>query len=159
MLSPQVYDSSPIYPSEDEGQEALGFLNTKEVMKQLKKFSYLGSLQSKINFLYTCLLFSITPKGFQIKWSEQTGLSSQELSNSIGTLLQNTSIGLQKSVLSASYKAFKNTLIDVMDLKKVFPENDWFKGMQNYQFIFNMCSAKHQKKIFNISPSTKLQLF
>ena len=55
--------------------------------KDLKMFSHLGGIQSKVNFLHTCLQSNIIPKGFKIKWKEQTGLNDPTFSDRIEKIL------------------------------------------------------------------------
>ena len=83
MLSPQGSTFTPISHCGDELERATDVsLHPKEIMKLLKQFSALGGLHSKINFMFTCLSLSIIPKGFTLKWSEQTGFNSQDLISS-----------------------------------------------------------------------------
>ena len=107
MPSPQGFPLDATYNSEDESHKVSVIKNPKEIMPILKKFSFLGILQSKINFLYTCLLLSLVPKGFSIKWSEQTGFKSAKLQESVSLALHSTSLHLQKIVLSESIATFK----------------------------------------------------
>ena len=85
------HSSRHIIPSEDEHVRAQTLTNHKQSFKILRTFSFLGVLQSKMNFLYTCLYFSLVPKGFALKWSEQTGFDDEDLK----TLVQSSLFALQ----------------------------------------------------------------
>ena len=160
MPSSQGENLSPICISEDERFKAPDVpLNAKEIMKILKHFSFLGVLHSKINFLFTSLSLLLIPKGFKLKWSEQTGFSSLNLVKSTSNILQKASFDLQKSVLEASIYKFNTLLNFVFGYKDILPQSDWLKGVKNYQFLFNMYSTKHQKKINNLSVGSKLLIF
>ena len=74
--------------------------------KVIKMFSSLGSLQSRINFILTCLSNSVIPTGFCIKWKEQTGLGSSQLTGKVSEVLNSASISLMREVLEVSVKSF-----------------------------------------------------
>ena len=158
--------SSPHLPSpnmsvrEDEYQKASDSLNAKEVMKLLKQFSSLGCLHSKMNFLFTCIKDRLVPKGFRIKWSEQTGFNSIPLRDSTSQCLLQTSLDLQRLILEASLVKFQSVLDHLFSLQNKVPSFYWSKGMQNYQFLFNQYTTKHQKKLSDLSSDVPMkQLF
>ena len=91
MPSPQ---SSPIQISEDESTQD-SCADTSKYKKFLKTFSSLGILHSKINFLFTCAGASLVPKGFKLKWTEQTGFQSRGLRDATEHRLLQTSLDLQ----------------------------------------------------------------
>ena len=147
MSSPQGHPSQSNHNSEDESHKVSVIKNPKDIMDILKRFSFLGILQSKINFLYTCLLLSLIPKGFALKWSEQTGIPSPSLQASVKSALNSTSLHLQQIVLTTSIETFKTNLNSLMDLKCRLPPKDWSKGMKSYQFLFNQASKRHLNKL------------
>ena len=159
MPSPQGFPNDSNYNSEDESHEVPVIKNPKEIMLILKKFSFLGILQSKINFLYTCLLLSLVPKGFSIKWSEQTGFESASLREAVRLALDSASLNLQNIVLKESLETFKDNLNSLMSLKPNLPQKDWSKGMKSYQFLFNQASQRHLKKLNSLLPDASLHPF
>ena len=61
----------------------------------------MGGLQAKINFLQTCLLNDVIPKGFNINWKERTGLNCPSLSSKISEILISSSKLLLQEVLES----------------------------------------------------------
>ena len=106
--------------SEDGAIVAQEPLNAKEIMKLLKRFSSLGTLHSKINFIFTCLVFALIPKGFRLKWTEQTGFADGTLKENVNICLNKTSSQLQRIVLTASFYAFNAELTELLTLKSRF---------------------------------------
>ena len=105
MLSPQGSSFPDNSNCEEETHLVTTAINNpKDVMQILKKFSFLGVLQSKINFLYSCITLSLVPKGFKLKWTEQTGFSLPELPGSVNSILHQTSLDLQQLIFSSSVK-------------------------------------------------------
>ena len=131
-------------------------LNPKDVMIELQNFSILGSLHSKVNFLHACLILSLIPVGLYFKWSEQTGFKQPNLEKQIKDSLQRTSFNLLELVFSASQQKIQMVLLHVRSLQNVLSPLDWSKGLTNYQFIFNMSSSKHQKKLETLQKHANL---
>ena len=99
MSSPQSSAFNVHVQSEDELFLAQGSPhNTRENNKLLRRFSSLGILHSKLNFLFTCISNTLIPKGFNLKWSEQTGFGSPQLHSNIISCLFETSMQLVKFV-------------------------------------------------------------
>ena len=159
MSSPQLElsSNSSYLICEDELQEASDPLNAKEVMKILKLFSSLGALHSKMNFLFSCVSSNLVPTGFKLKWSEQTGFDSTQLKEATSKCLLQTSLDLQKLVLRASHSQLTASLDYIFGLQHRIPSFYWSKGMKNYQFIFNQCTLKHQKKLRDIAAGSQLK--
>ena len=157
MLSPQGSTFTPITHREDELEKVTDVsLQPKEIMKLLKRFSNLGVLHSKINFMFTCLSLSIIPKGFSLKWTEQTGFKSHDLISSTSFCIKQTSFQLIKLVLEASVKQLISIIDHIFSFKSQFPEKYWSKGLKNYQFMFTMGSARHAKKLKSLSHNSQL---
>ena len=160
MPSPQASaTSSP--PSCEERVEGTSHLdvptmNPKNIMAILKDFSLLGRLHSKINFIFTCITLSLIPIGFKLKWSEQTGFKDVDLIDKIDDTLRCTSLNLLHVVLNASKVKFQGVLSHLRSLHPLLPPNDWTKGLKNYQFLFNIYSTKHQKKLKSLNPRSNL---
>ena len=160
MLSPQSSASSTIVISEEElHQVPDNPRNTKDFAKFLKQFSYLGSLHSKLNFMKTCLSNSLVPKGFFLKWTEQTGFASQNLKTSVSTCLRKTSLELVKLVFEESYQKFYSTLSYLLSKFQEVPLVVWTKGMKNYQFFYKTYSERHQQKLKKLCSEVSLQPF
>ena len=157
MLSPQ----SPSVTNSSEGGrlEAQTPMNHKQIFKLLGVFSFLGILHSKLNFLFTCLSLSLVAKGFGLKWSEQTGFNSQEVKNSVSSLLNETSLELQRTVMKASIRKFVSTCEHLFSVKESSPQHCWSRGMKNYQFMLNKYSTKHQAKLNGLSDEATLMPF
>ena len=85
--------------------------------KLLRQFSALGMLHNKLNFLFTCLSNTVIPKGFYLKWSEQTGFSSLDLQTNIKNCLSKTSMQLMKFVFEASVKEFESSVPYICSLQ------------------------------------------
>ena len=126
--------------------------------KDIKMFSSLGSLQSRINFIHTCLSNSVIPTGFRINWKEQTGLGTSELSRKVSVILDSASISLMKEVLDASTKRFHEMAGKIVASKNDLPDNLWQKGIQSYNFCFKQCAQRLTKKLKKISALTVLQV-
>ena len=157
MLSPQGFSFSDNSTSEEENHLVPTAINNpKDVMQILKKFSFLGVLQSKINFLYSCIKLSLVPKGFKLKWSEQTGFSLPGLPQSVIAILNQTSVNLQQLIFSTSVEVFRQNLGELMSFKQRIHHNEWSKGMKSYQFLFLKSSEKHLKKLKLLSPEANL---
>ena len=156
MLSPQSPTIS--YAYEDEHSEVRDpIVNHKDFRKLHKTFSYLGILHSKINFLFTCITLSLVPIGFKLKWTEQTGFFSQDLTDNVRECLHRTSMELQTTIFHASVAKFQSTLEIIFSQQMSTPPSQWSKGMTNYQFLFSVYSAKHQKKLSALSSSSVLK--
>ena len=126
--------------------------------KDLKMFSSIGGLQSRINFLHTCILNDVIPKGFSIVWKEQTGLNSQDLSSKISAILASSSKLLLNQVLESSKAKFEELVSTFEDKKTKVPEVIWLKGIQNYNFCFAQTSQRLTKKIQKLSHLSSLQV-
>ena len=106
--------------------------------RNIKLFSSLGGLQSRINFLHTCILNDVIPKGFSIVWKEQTALNSQDLSSKISAILASSSKLLLNQVLESSKAKFEELVSTIEDKKTKVPEVIWLKGIQKLQLL--LCS-------------------
>ena len=117
----------------------------------LKLFSYLGGLQSKVNFLHTCTTNKIVPTGFKIKWQEQTGFDSPELADTVSNILTSASLSLMKAVQDVSLVKFEEISNQIVAKEAEVPNHVWQKGIQNYNFCFNQASQRLAKKVRKIS--------
>ena len=121
-------------------------------------FSYIGGLQSRINFLHTCVSNDVIPKGFQIKWTEQTGRNNPDLSSRISSILFSASKSLINAVLDFSKNEF-DEVGSTFDAKKdEIPNEVWQKGIQNYNFCYNQTSQRLTKKIKNLSNLNSIEI-
>ena len=110
-----------------------------------------------MNFLFSCVSGNLVPTGFKLKWSEQTGFDSTQLKEATSKCLLQTSLDLQKLVLRASHSQLTASLDYIFGLQHRIPSFYWSKGMKNYQFIFNQCTLKHQKKLTDIAAGSQLK--
>ena len=126
--------------------------------KDLRMFSSLGGIQSRINFLHTCISNDVIPKGFLINWKEQTGLGSQQLSSKVSSILSNASKSLMNAVLDLSKIKFEEVVSTIDSRHPEIPDNIWQKGIQNYNFCFNQTSQRLTKKIQKLSSVNSLEI-
>ena len=117
----------------------------------LKIFSYLGGLQSKVNFLHTCTTNNIVPKGFKLKWQEQTGFDYPGFAETVSTILTSTSLSLMQAVLDVSIVKFDEMCNLIAAIRPVVPDFIWQKGIHNYNFCFNQTSQRLAKKVKTLS--------
>ena len=143
-LSPNIYANQEL--------DVSGTLQSgRKFKKDLRLFSSLGGLQARINFLYTSLLKDVIPKGFQLKWKEQTGLNCDALSAKVSAIIVCTSKSLLKEVLDISKKKFSQVVINIEEKKTKTPDEIWQKGIHNYNFCYNQTSQRLTKKLQKIS--------
>ena len=119
--------------------------------KYLKLFSSTGSLQARINFLHTCIIHEVIPKGFQISWKEQTGFKNEHFSSNISNIIFSTSKSLMREVVNISIKYFNENITTIESNKNKIPSEIWQKCIQNYNFCFNQSSQRLTKKLHMIS--------
>ena len=114
--------------------------------KDLKLFSYLGGIQSKVNFLHTCFANKVIPKGFNIQWQDQTGFNSYQLSEQISVILKSTSLALMKAVLDVSQQKFEDVGHLISEKEQEVPEDIWQKGIQNYNFFLSSLNFRKRTR-------------
>ena len=142
--------------------QMLGPPGNSQVLKKhrsdLKLFSSIGGLHARINFLHTCSVNNVIPKGFRLTWKEETGYSYEELSANISTILNAAALKLLNEVLQAS-KLKHTEMMSVVDSRKSkIPQDVWTKCIQNYNFCYNQASQRLTNKLKKISTLSSLQI-
>ena len=99
----------------------------------------LANVTAKIVFVSRCLSLGVPPKGFNLKFSLQSGLpldASAEFETSIGIILSNTSLELVRIAKEA----------DVLKLNLLYSQlEETFKKLDGLEFYFDLAVTKFRK--------------